>query len=874
MTSDHTYTMPKVLERDPAWLSQPAPGFDFFRPTNTAKAHEVSSDGPPGARKKVAHRGTEVFVAVGNEIRWSELGLLRSAGEGHGGATRSTGDAQQEKAYRILKTSVSRPILQISVSPSGDYMVIGTDHTCHVCILPSSTHLRPQETSPLRVKTFQIGPTAHVVEHGRLVSALWHPLSPSGDTLVTVTDDACVRVWELDSDNRASFSEPALAIDLKKLANAISTQVDFSTKKYGANKSFSPDTIEMRVAAACFGGRGGEDEHGWASMTLWFAMEEGDVYALCPLLPSTWRAPATLLPTLSTSVIEKVKALSRDDGASESEKRIADQQSKWLADVDAQEPLLMPGETELDTVEVYTRPKHPGAVPKLQGPFQISPEPDLAELTDISVIAPKLDAEALYDEENEDVPVEAGLSASVVCLATSTNEVHVCLDVDGVEAQWLPNKRPRAYALDDDEDFKELVLFETIDLVDEDNGCPTFTQSPTDRYELFVTHPRGVCRMSFAPWIGLLEDELAAPSDSGVGFRLNVVLDSGSTAVEQVVDLPSSASDTNPNTALAILEPTNGCIILTTLQNTPFATILDDPTSSLTISHPPVAGYLPAPEPRAPYRAPLDFEQPSDLPRLIKAAHDRSPTTDPKAPVRFSPATLQLMTEAHRIMSTETHRLGVAAADLFRRCERMRLELREQVRKVAEIAQKVDSVTGLDEDDDEDAEGEAEDGFEGRGLTGKDKIDQRIEASREKSAELNERVEALRKKMLRLGGAQLSAKERAFGEEVGRLERSVLVLPPGTSGETKAVSKTMALSARFDAVQDLQQKLVGDVDRAVVQAAPSKKDGEGNGNALASSTGVGPGFRKQKLEQVMALLERETALVEAVMARLKTLQGV
>ena len=415
----------------------------------------------------------------------------------------------------------------------------------------------------------------------------------------------------------------------------------------------------------------------------------------------------------------------------------------------------------------------------------------------------------------------------------------------------------------------ELVFFETIDFAHseaEDNGWPTFTPSPTDRYDLFATHPMGVCGLSFKPWIGMLEDELAAPSDRGAGFRLNVVLESSSTLVDQPIEMPAEP-DRGINTAIAILDPSIGYIMMTAAMNAPFATILDIPSQSRPYEPdiPTTAGALPAPEPRAPYRPAPEFDQPSALPQLIKLANEKKLLgSDLNSQVRFSPATLQLMTEAHRIMSTETHRLGMAAADLFRRCERMRSELQEQVRKVAEIAQRVDAVTGSDEMEDEDQDED--------GLTGKEKIEHRVEQSQQKTAELNERVEALRRKMMLLGGRQLSAKEKAFADEVGKLERSIL--PVSEDGAEMADSRisgktpTSSLAGRFEAVQSLQQRLVLQAAEATQQAEQEEQNRSENVNA----SGVGSEFRKQKLAQVMQLLERETALVEAVMERLGRLQ--
>ena len=472
--------MPKVLARDPAWLSRPSPGFQLFRPEERSQTYQVPDADYEGPTRKIAHRGTEVFVAVGNELRWADVALLKDAGEGN------TSNETAEQAYRVLKTPVSRPVTQLTVSPSGDFIAILTSHTCHVAILPASSHLRSGDTSPLRLKTFQLGPTAHVLEQAPLVSAIWHPLSPYGHCLITTTKDSCVRMWELDRDNRATFDEPALAVDLKKLVNASSAQADLSASKYGASKGFSPESESMIAAAACFGGQGSSEEHGWANMTFWVAMTEGDVYALCPFLPSRWRAPATLLPSLSTSVVAKTRALNGGERVSESERRLCDQQCKWLAEIDGQDPSLMPGEGDFDTIEVYSRPDKPGAIPKLQGPFYLEGGLDSGEITDIHVVAPKIDDGALYGEEYEDEEDEEGLSVGVVCLATSTSKVHVCLDLNGVEAAWLPSKRSRSLMLDEEAEDLELLLFETVDLAvsgTDDESWPTFTPSASDRYE-------------------------------------------------------------------------------------------------------------------------------------------------------------------------------------------------------------------------------------------------------------------------------------------------------------------------------------------------------------------------------------------------------
>lgn len=705
-----------------------------------------------------------------------------------------------------------------------------------------------------------------------------------------MTKDATVRLWELDINNRSSFGDPALAVDLKKLSNASTVREDFSASKFGANKGYSADDAEMQVAGSCFGGSGAEDEDGWSSMTLWVAMTEGDVYALCPFLPAKFWAPASLLPTLSTNIVAKTRVLDQDRQVSEFERRIAHQQSNWLADLDEQDPTTIPGDT--NNMDVFSRPERPGVIPRLQGPFQLTPEADFGEITDIHVIAPKLNDEDLFDDEDDyaELGLDEGLSVGIVCLATSTSKVHVCLNIEGVEAEWLPSRRSRSHMLPDVDDVKELLLFETIDLAQTGQTAaghwPTFTASPVDRYELFTSQPSGIYSVSLRSWIGELENELSAPqidTAQHIGFRLNVILESASSIVETIMQFGEPHPD--DNAALAILSEYSdlGYIVLTTASNKPLAAILDVPTAS---SHPFVPEALVPTRPvaslesRAPYQPDDILFQASKLPNHLEAWRRESATGsvgDFKGQIRFSPYTLQKVTEAHRVLSGETHALGTAVAELFRRCERMMNEMRAQVEKVRELSNRVNSVTGEDEFP-EQVDGEPE---LVRG--GRYRIQARIEERQAKTEDIKERVERLRSKMRGLSGSrELSAKEEAFMEEVERLQRSILpptkpTTPEGLlrMGDSEPTDSLMlegdqeTIVARFTAAQNIYKQL--SVQAAAVQRELDAAVGAERRPPSASS-GSQADFRQRKLDNVWALLERETALVDAVSERLDKLR--
>jgi nucleoporin NUP82 len=84
--------MPNVVSYTPVWLSKPAPGHEIFTAAITKapsaqatsfKAHSesVKRNAKPGPRRTIARRGTEVFVAVGKEIRWADLVYLKESWE-------------------------------------------------------------------------------------------------------------------------------------------------------------------------------------------------------------------------------------------------------------------------------------------------------------------------------------------------------------------------------------------------------------------------------------------------------------------------------------------------------------------------------------------------------------------------------------------------------------------------------------------------------------------------------------------------------------------------------------------------------------------------------------------------------------------------
>ena len=664
-------------------------------------------------------------------------------------------------------------------------MAIVTSHTVHIAVLPNPELLNGElNEQPMKLKTYTIGPTTHVLSQSSIATVLWHPLGEAGNCLVTVTSDSIIRLWEFDTNNRWSADSPALAMDMKKLAVATSEGEDVGPSRSGRNKVFTADAAGMEVASACFGGSGYGDESPWSPMTMWIAMKAGDIYALCPLLPYKWQPPSTLIPTLSSAIVEM--AASRDDegttGAVNTQKD--EDQLAWISELDMQEPILTSGDTEFSTkIEVYKRPAKLGPIPKLQGPFQLLPESteeDL-ELSDIHVIAAKISDEGSIDADSEsdsdsEAGEEEGLSASIVCLMTREARVYICLDLEGVDAQWLPrNALTRALPPIPD---PYLVVLEGLDILKPGESYlsewPTFSKDVVSRYCFFTTHSHGVYYFSFQPWVPKLEKELRTTESAGTLFRMKIFRDGPKTLRERILSIDQETeSESEPSipACLSMQDSDLGYFLLTTSKSQAQAAILDRPYNSRSSGDDFSPGRAPSTTlstlgpPRPPYQPSPSFYATSSLPDFLNTHVQARHKNIMKEEIRLSTATLDLITEAHRVLSRETHQLGVAASQLFSRCQTMQDDLRAQIMRAGEVAKRTDQVTG------EDPEGLL-DGIEGKGMA-RAILEERIEKARERHERLVERCEELRKSVKKIESRELSEREKAWKSEIDSMAMAI-----------------------------------------------------------------------------------------------------
>lgn len=126
----------------------------------------------------------------------------------------------------------------------------------------------------------------------------------------------------------------------------------------------------------------------------------------------------------------------------------------------------------------------------------------------------------------------------------------------------------------------------------------------------------------------------------------------------------------------------------------------------------------------------------------------------------------------------------------------------------------------------------------------------------------------MKRQLGRATSRELSDKEKAWGDEVRALEASVL---GGSEADqaTAATQRTKPPRKRFDEVRALRDALFSQADGLQKSRVGAEND-ESPASPLPSLK-IPAEVRRQKMAQVIGLLDRETALVDAVKARVERL---
>jgi len=362
-------------------------------------------------------------------------------------------------------------------------------------------------------------------------------------------------------------------------------------------------------------------------------------------------------------------------------------------------------------------------------------------------------------------------------------------------------------------------------------------------------------------WIQKLERELSTAQNEGAEFRLNIFLEDARSVVEHTIRIPKERyenTSTNIASCVIIDDSDIGYFLLTAVHGEPYAATLDISADDVFLDDPAVERHMALDmddlpqrlELRQSYQPPQTFWMRSELTSFIEQKVPARRRSSLKEEVKLSEATLNLLIKSHQILSQETHQLSLAAADLFRRCERLKDEFRDQIFRASQLATRIDGVTGDDEED-FDADEER--------IVGSAKIEKRLEEVKLKQHCLVTQHERIRKKLAKIGGRELTEKEEAWAVELDKMDQSI---DYGGQANVNQENGGVPTWQRFDEVGRLKDDLM----MQAKEAGTDTEDEGANGAVKVPSE-----FRKQRVGKVMELLERETALVDAATQRLNRL---
>ncbi|KIJ37458.1 hypothetical protein M422DRAFT_60999 [Sphaerobolus stellatus SS14] len=439
----------------------------------------------------MAFREYDLLLAVDNEIRITSLLDAKSK-------------KVHERSYKILYTpNIEFEICQMSVNPTGKLLAVAGAHQVAVVSLPQN--YRKLVTSRVDCRTIQVGQFYHATNTAAPLSKIeWHPWGKNGCTLLVMTMDGILREYDLSMDPE----EPQ--------------QILTFMPERSHRSSMMGDSSSRDFVSFCMG-KGKAD---WGPLTVYALTKSGDVWAMCPFLPSNATVPAAYIHALEYFVRAKQEQATEATLADSAENgspgpslfaiyayqlKYAIALSKQISDSSA---TILP--TSSRSVNIHA-PSIMRSRPMRQGPFLLQPSPhyldgeEESEATDLVYIDVTGSSSLFLDDNGSEERLGA------LALAYSDGKVDVCLDVEKIEAIWEPAKHS-GEKLSSSDDLPSLLVYETIDLgltgiISMDDSVhkeyqevlrlnrPVFMTDPIYQDVLYLYHSFGVHSLNMNGWL-------------------------------------------------------------------------------------------------------------------------------------------------------------------------------------------------------------------------------------------------------------------------------------------------------------------------------------------------------------------------------------
>lgn len=298
--------------------------------------------------------------------------------------------------------------------------------------------------------------------------ALFHPYSKHDNTLVVLSSDSHLRIFEL------SLSPHVPENDIRL----------FSSPQRGYTVDYDiPVPISFTFGAS----------KDWLIWTIFVLTRDGDIYILCPIMPTKCIMTRSAIARMKTLISHRANE-ARTHHSSLAEQETCLNQTRWLKDILGQISTgeymglaSSPALTGADTGDMvpFRRPNKVRPSPAVQGPvlFQPAPTPMNEILSEASDIA-FLDADG----------------TGLIVTTWRGGRVDVGVLIDGIEGVWSVKGVSR-------EDFSciRVAAYESIDMPVSEGAWTGIVTSVNDYEGVFIAAGSGVWQIDFRRWLQELE---------------------------------------------------------------------------------------------------------------------------------------------------------------------------------------------------------------------------------------------------------------------------------------------------------------------------------------------------------------------------------
>ncbi|KAF8466686.1 hypothetical protein BDZ91DRAFT_724807 [Kalaharituber pfeilii] len=812
--------MVKIITDSIPWLSKGTYGHALFSNASTQPpvpkyvlASTTSEEASP--QRRIATRGTELFVGAGCQIRCVDLRDLKARYEEESimGSKEGTQKdvvksiGEPEKGYQVLDIpELDFHIHQLEVSPDGNYMCIVGEKRLAVCMLPTPGFAR-LNMETLRARSCEVGKAFYNDSSERIVRAIWHPFGVDGASLVILTSDAVIRIFDFTMHLQHTFEQPDQIFDL----NVLSGQDRHKT-------SFTPEP-EAFEPASCF--------------------------------PSRWRAPPEYLHSLEIEISSTLDALIGSSEATVQDKLALRQQTKWMNEIMEQQSSVSESNHAAFSLggrkkqDWFTRPESAGPSPQLQGPFLLQPAP--VDMSSDEVYA--CDIIHIISD-----PI------SIISIVWSNGNVDICLEFEPIGAKWVGKKVWQK--VDKHNNMPSIASFETIalDVPLPENSArknwPVFVENPLVSEIVFVAHYGGVEAVDMTEWIKGLK--VVLDQNEGEAFIAKLLKRAQGSSVQKVVNSGGTLPNLpHPIKGCAVLQDSYlGYILLAHSDLMVYATDFDIPIQlqeSVEVGIPfgqlqiegasgtgnsrrvtELPGYI-ANIPQPLYDPPPFL---SEMPSLhaFKAFQQRQNPQLVRDSLTYSAETLDILRQARELVKREYEKVMTIAETMYSRAKLQKAEYERQLLKINEIISKQDALRTSN-------------------------INGRLQDALKKQQELTNRSDALIRQLIRKGlgpsgengGVELSEREKEWMAEIKKVEQRI----SGPGGLDKRKERTEGLLNELKPLVEIKEN--------------------GNEEDIHSCDDRGDGVpkevREKKIQELKALLEKETFLIETTKAKAERLEA-